>query len=198
MTLIALGAPPGRSEGPARLRHQGLRKGVSEAMQSATRPARAAAFMLALGAVGARSQAQAIPALDPPEESVCLGFAFGAFTPKLDWAKAGHRPIRSGSGAERAPDGRDWASDRALPNDTTLYLFPSWWPVGVLVEVPSRRPAPGDTLSGRATALVASGKITPPVAPVRIWRVPCGRPAPRAAPAPPTSDTAGQRARQNN
>ena len=188
---------PEGADRPARLRHPGLRNGVSEAMQSATLPPRAAALILALGAVGTQARAQATRPLDRPEESICLGFAFGAFTPKLVWEKAGHRPIRIGSGAERAPDGRDWASDRAVPNDTTLYLFPSWWPVGVLVEVPSRRPLPGDTLTGRATALVASGKITPPVAPVRIWRVPCARPAPSAAPAPPTSDTASQRAGQS-
>ena len=155
------------------------------------------AMAVALGAVTTTLGAQAAtPATASREESVCLGFAFGGFTPKLDWAKAGHQPLAAGGSAERAPDGRDWASDQALPNDSTLYLFPSWWPVGVLVEVPTRRPSPGDTLLGRATALVASGKVTPPVAAVRVWRVPCGRPAPAAAPLPPSSDSIAERARQ--
>ena len=126
-------------------------------------------------------------------ESVCLGFAFGPFTPKLDWEKAGHAPIRAGS-VQRAPDGRDWASDQALPNYSSLYLFPAWWPVGVWVELAKRAPAPGDTVDGRATALVARGNITPPVAKVRAWRIPCGGAAP-TRPAVPVADSAGQRAR---
>jgi len=124
---------------------------------------------------------------------VCLGFAFGGFTPKLDWAKAGHAPLRPGS-AERAPDGRDWASDQALPNDSSLYLFPAWWPVGVWVQL-TARPAPGDTVSGRATALVARGDITPPVAKVKAWQVPCGRAAAVPPAADSAPDTATQRAR---
>ena len=126
-------------------------------------------------------------------ESVCLGFAFGAFTPRLDWEKAGHAPIRAGS-VQRAPDGRDWASDQALPNDSSLYLFPAWWPVGIWVELSTRAPAPGDTVAGRATALVARGNIEPPVAKVRAWRVPCGGTAP-ARPALPPLDTGLQRPR---
>lgn len=128
------------------------------------------------------------------EPAVCLGFAFGAFTPKLDWAKAGHAPIRDSSAVPHAPDGRDWASDVALPNDSSLYLFPSWWPVGVWVELSTRSPAPGDTVTGRAIALVARGNITPPVAPVKAWRVPCGRSAARPSPTTPP-DTLHQRTR---
>jgi hypothetical protein len=166
-------------------------------MRSATLVRALGAIATTLGAFAAPIRAQSPPAApDSREESVCLGFAFGGFAPKLDWAKAGHRPIRAGSGPQRTADGRDWASDQAVPNDTTLYVFPSWWPVGVVIEVPNRRPAPGDTLLGRATALVASGQITPPVAPVRIWRVPCRRPAPGTAPPPPTSDSIADRARQ--
>lgn len=140
----------------------------------------------------ARAQGTTGRAADP----VCLGFAFGAFTPKLDWAKAGHAPIRPGSTA-RAPDGRDWASDQALPDDSSLYLFPGWWPVGIWVELSARAPAAGDTVSGKATALVARGDITPPVARVRAWRVPCAREtaAPTPAPAP---DSTAQRARPHS
>ena len=128
-----------------------------------------------------------------PTEPVCLGFAFGAFSPKLDWAKAGHAPIRAGSTVQ-APDGRDWASDQALPNDSSLYLFPAWWPVGVWVELATRAPAPGDRVNGRATALVARGDITPPVARVRAWRVPCERSAPPATPSA-ARDSTTQRTR---
>ena len=138
--------------------------------------------------------AQAAPLTAPAEPPVCLGFAFGAFTPRLDWAKAGHAPIRDSASLPHAPAGRDWASDQALPNDSSLYLFPSWWPVGVYIELSTRRPAPGDTASGRATALVASGRITPPVARVKAWRVPCGGPAAPAPNAVPR-DAAGERPR---
>ena len=127
---------------------------------------------------------------------MCLAFAFGGFTPKLDWAKAGHRPFRAES-VDRAPDGRDWATNAGERNDSTLYLFPSWWPVGVLIELPTRHPALGDTLLGRATALVARGDVTPPVAQVRAWRIPCARPAPSRPLLPAPTDTLHQRARQN-
>jgi hypothetical protein len=159
-------------------------------MRSATLFLRICALTALVGATPKVARGQAPGASGASAESVCLGFAFGGFTPKLDWAKAGHAPIRNGAAAERTADGRDWASDIATPNDSTLYLFPSWWPVGVLVELPGRRPAPGDTLLGRATALVARGNVTPPVAAVKAWRVPCGRPAPPPPTlAPPTSDT---------
>jgi hypothetical protein len=162
---------------------------------------RAVILALAAGALAVPTRplaAQAAPA-GAAEPSVCLGFAFGAFTPKLDWAKAGHAPIHDSSSIQRAPAGRDWASDQAMPNDSSLYLFPSWWPVGVLIELATRKPAPGDTVAGRATALVARGNITPPTAKVKAWRVPCGRsapPAPSAAPAP-KPDSGQQRARQH-
>ena len=135
------------------------------------------------------SSARAQDVIPRATEPVCLGFAFGAFTPKLDWAKAGHAPIRDGS-TQQAPDGRDWASDQALPNDSSLFLFPSWWPVGVWVELATRAPAPGDTVTGRATALVARGNVTAPVATVRAWRVPCGRSTPPPAASSPPDSTA--------
>jgi hypothetical protein len=144
----------------------------------------AAAAAAVLGAPVTTVRAQDTARPPGSEPAVCLGFAFGAFTPKLDWAKAGHAPIRDSSAVPRAPDGRDWASDVALPNDSSLYLFPSWWPVGVWIQLSSRAPAAGDTATGRAIALVARGNISPPVAPVKAWRVPCGRPAARPAAQP--------------
>jgi hypothetical protein len=150
------------------------------------------AFAAVATAQSARAQsAEIAPTSDTP---VCLGFAFGAFTPRLDWAKAGHAPIRDSSAFPRAPSGRDWATDQAMPNDSSLYLFPSWWPVGVYIELATRRPAPGDTVSGRATALVASGRITPPVARVKAWRVPCGG-TPTRAPNAVQSDSSRERPR---
>ena len=151
------------------------------------------AAALAVALLTAHAVASAQDAGSRSAESVCLGFAFGPFTPKLDWEKAGHAPIRAGT-VQRAPDGRDWASDQALPNDSSLYLFPAWWPVGIWVELSTRAPAPGDTVEGRATALVARGNITPPVARVRAWRIPCGGGAP-ARPPLPAADSTAQRAR---
>lgn len=151
-----------------------------------------AVAILASPLTSARAQDTARPPASEP--AVCLGFAFGAFTPKLDWAKAGHPPIRDSSAVPRAPDGRNWASDAAMPNDSSLFLFPAWWPVGVRVELSTRTPAPGDTVTGRATALVARGNMTAPVAAVKAWRVPCGRAVPRPA-ATAAPDTVRQRTR---
>ena len=152
-------------------RHREARGGVRRVMRSLPLTVLAAATF---AATAHAVHAQSAPAPSDDNAPVCLGFAFGAFTPRLDWAKAGHAPIRDSSAFPHAPSGRDWATDQAMPNDSSLYLFPSWWPVGVYIELATRRPAPGDTVSGRATALVASGRITPPVARVKAWRVPCG------------------------
>jgi hypothetical protein len=54
-------------------------------------------------------------------------------------------------------------------------LFPAWWPVGVEVALGTRSPALGDTVSGRATALVADGRREAPTSRVRAWQVPCAR-----------------------
>ncbi len=145
-------------------------------------------LMLAAAAAGAQDSSAT-----RSHPQVCLGFAFGGFVPKLDWAKAGHAPIRPGS-EERTADGRGWASDQALPNDSSLYLFPAWWPVGIWVQL-SARPAADDTVSGEATALVARGDIVPPVAKVKAWRVPCDRAA-VSSPPRQAGDSAAQRARR--
>ena len=86
-------------------------------------------------------------------------------------------------GYPQAPGGRDWASELLTGRDSTLMLFPQWWPAGVVIDfrVPSTR---GDTLRGTATALVADGRRTAPVAPVLAWAVPCQRPAAGVAPPP--------------
>ena len=106
----------------------------------------------------------------PDADDVCLGFAFGPWTPALDWKLAGHGRIDS-TALQRAPTGRDWAT-AGTSADTTLLLLPAWWPAGVWVTMP-RTPAPADTIVGRATALVADGRRTAPEAAVRAWRVAC-------------------------
>jgi hypothetical protein len=45
----------------------------------------------------------------------------------------------------------------------------------VIVELPLRAAAPGDTVAGRATALIADGRQQAPTSRVRAWRVPCQR-----------------------
>jgi hypothetical protein len=102
----------------------------------------------------------------------CFGFTFGTWKPALDLATAGHSTAPLDSALLKAPGGREWASD-AMPNDTTLLLFPTWWPVGVEITFARKPRSFADTVSGRATALVASGSIPPPRAAVRAWRVAC-------------------------
>jgi hypothetical protein len=110
--------------------------------------------------------------------TVCLGFAFGAWTPALDWRAAGHPPLDPKFHL-RADDGRDWATTEAVQNESTVILLPAWWPAGVSVTLPNRSPALGDTVIGAAFAFVADGRRTAPRSQVRAWRVPCGAPAPR-------------------
>ena len=108
------------------------------------------------------------------EAPVCLGFSFGAWTPALDWKGVGHAGEPRAAAQDTAPRGRDWASDdHGTASDTTMMLFPRWWPAGVLVRLPTRAPAPGDTVAGRALALVPDGHRTSPSARVRAWRVSC-------------------------
>ena len=133
------------------------------------RPILAAALIAVLSAPAARAQGTST------DEPVCLGFAFGTWTPKLDWHGAGHGEMPSAAMMQRAPSGRDWATDGgAGAADSLLILYPGWWPAGVRVDLPTRTPAPGDTVVGRAVAFVANGALTPPVAKVRAWRVGCG------------------------
>jgi hypothetical protein len=120
----------------------------------------------------------------PTNADACLGFSFGVWTPPLDWQAAGHGARPDPKVLQHAPDGRDWAADLSLESaDSALVLFPSWWPAGVVVRLPRGLPAPGDTIRGRATALVADGRRQAPAADVRAWRVPCHK---DDASAPPT------------
>jgi hypothetical protein len=111
------------------------------------------------------------------DEPVCLGFSFGAWTPPLDWRGAGHGEMPRASVLQHAPSGRDWASDGgAGAADTLLILYPAWWPAGVRVDLPTRTPAVGDTVVGKALAFVANGAVKSPEAKVRAWQVVCRTP----------------------
>ena len=146
-----------------------------------------AALALALIACGPRTMdaQSADSARDhaPRDTSaVCLGFAFGRWTPPLDWHAAKHQGVMDSSAVGHAPGGRGWAAGDGEMPDSTLMLYPGWWPVGVTVALPTRSPAAGDTVTGIATALVADGRVRNPTAKVRAWRVPCGQPVATASP----------------
>jgi hypothetical protein len=141
-----------------------------------------AALLVAAAAPMALARAQGADA-DVDTSAVCLGFAFGKWSPPLDWLAARHQGALDSSWVGHAPGGRGWASDPTT-TDSTLMLYPGWWPVGVSVALPTRAPARGDTVTGTAIALVADGRVENPTARVRAWRVPCGAAA-HSAPPPP-------------
>lgn len=124
----------------------------------------------ALAPLASTAHAQERDTLPP----VCLGFAFGPWTPPLDWRGAGHVATPDTSGLARTPENRDWAVNGMVGvEDSLLILYPRWWPAGIAVTLPTRRPAPGDTIAGRAQALVADGRKTNPTSRVRAWAVSC-------------------------
>src|SRR5262245_21385007 len=78
--------------------------------------------------------------------SKCWRFAFGAWTPPLDWERSGHRGNASEL-SDRVLRIRDsvFAKDtNAVRNNVMVWernrsgwsvvLFPPWWPVGVKVD----------------------------------------------------------------
>jgi hypothetical protein len=139
-----------------------------------------------LAATTSAVRAQTAPS--SADAATCLGFSFGPWTPPLDWHVAGHARTPDSISVGRAPGDRGWATSLNHPAaDGTMLLFPSWWPVGVTVALPARALAPGDTVEGRAMALVANG-TTSPSAVVRAWLVPCG--ASRGGRGAPTSANA--------
>jgi hypothetical protein len=119
-------------------------------------------------------------ASQPPSEGLCLGFAFGTWSPALDWARAGHGGPVDTSRVPRTRGGHDWAipeTDPANPSSEML-LLPVWWPAGVVITLPRQPSAVGDTVTARAKALVGDGRLQSPLAAVRAWQGPC-RSAPR-------------------
>jgi hypothetical protein len=130
----------------------------------------AAGAALSVMALTPRSADAQASAEKPP---ACLGFAFGAWSPALDWAAAGHGPPPRPEDFQRAPAGRSWAVTYEAGADTVLLLFPPWWPAGVAVALPRRLETSADTIAGRATALIADGRRKAPESRVRAWLVPC-------------------------
>lgn len=139
------------------------------------RPARVTALAVGLVLAAAPMRAQQPGAGEGSDAHECLAFAFGRFVPALDMKAAGHTRMPSAAMVPRAPESRDWASRDSTHRGMSLMLYPAWWPVGVLVELPRARLGV-DTLKGTATALVADGRVAPPVARILAWAVPCGRP----------------------
>jgi hypothetical protein len=118
--------------------------------------------------------AQASPPARPTDAGQCFGFAFGSWTPTLDWQRAGHGSPLDSARVPRAPGGRGWAAlDVESQSDSTLLLFPPWWPAGVVIDVGAKPISATDTVPGQATALVADGRLRPPRSTVRVWRVSC-------------------------
>ncbi len=115
--------------------------------------------------------------------SKCWRFAFGTWTPPLDWASAGHDG-RASDLANRVQRVRDsvFARDtNAVGNNAMVWertsggwsvvLFPQWWPVGVQVQFDSVL-AGGSEMTGRATALVANTNSEPSRTRARAVRCP--------------------------
>lgn len=163
-------APAARTDvAPATLA-LGVALGAAFALALALAPARLGAQDTAASAPGMAGSRADTDGADPrPDE--CFGFTFGEWEPPLDWAAARHRvPLARPPGTPSGPRGD--ASHAGLATDSSLMLYPAWWPAGVLVHFTARNAA-GDTLRGIATALVADGRVRAPVSPVTGWKVRC-------------------------
>jgi len=119
-------------------------------------------------------RAQGSEAPKRSENPECYGFAFGKWTPALDWERSGHGSVLDSARVPRAPNGRGWAaSDIEFRSDSSLLLFPPWWPAGILVVFKAKPASLGDTVAGTATAFVADARKQPSTSPIRGWLVPC-------------------------
>lgn len=115
--------------------------------------------------------------------STCWRFAFGAWSPPLDWERSGHAGSAGdlASLAQRVRDSvfaRDTTATRnqAMAWERTragwsVVLFPDWWPVGVKVDFDTVR-AGGREMTGQAVALVANSERQPSRARARAVRCP--------------------------
>ena len=115
--------------------------------------------------------------------SRCWRFAFGAWTPPLNWEGAGHDGTASDL-SDRVQRVRDsvFAKDTNAVRNNAMYweqtkagwsvvLFPNWWPVGVKVDFDSVL-AQGREMTGEAIALVADAGKPPSRARARAVRCP--------------------------
>jgi hypothetical protein len=137
--------------------------------------ARCSVAVLGLALLASPGRAQSSPLPSQPDASQCFGFAFGPWTPALNWQVA-HGHALDSARVPRAPGGRGWAATEVqAQSDTTLMLFPPWWPAGIVITYGAKPVSPKDTVPGRAVALVADGRLRAPISSVRLWQVPCGQ-----------------------
>ena len=120
---------------------------------------------------------------DQTPSSKCWRFAFGAWTPVLNWDRAGHDGTANdlASRTQRVRDSvfaRDTNATRNSPMmwertkvGWSVVLFPDFWPVGVKVAFDSVL-AEGREMTGQATALVADAGQAPSRARARAVRCP--------------------------
>ena len=128
-------------------------------------------MLCGLSVLGAPLMAQS-PVPMPDE---CFGFSFGAWNPPLKSVANAFNPGDDPTAGAPAGAPRAWAARTPTgraPGDSSLVLFPAWWPSGVAIEWTGAR---GDTLVGIAHALVADGRLRVPASAVRGLRVPCAR-----------------------
>jgi hypothetical protein len=132
------------------------------------RQAATAATLLLVSATHALAQGTS----DEGPGSKCWRFAFGQWSPPLDWDRAGHEG-RADELAERVRRVRDsvFLKDTGAVRNNAMYwertprgwsvvLFPAFWPVGMKVEFDSVL-SEGREMSGRATAFVADAGKEP-------------------------------------
>lgn len=150
-------------------------------MMSAVRLTSLLCYFAAAQSIGA----QATPAGATDDARECVGVAFGPWTPALDWKGAGHdAPLppkarsRDSASVDASSAPRPQLVDAAIRDDvagdSTVLLFPAWWPAGVVVRL-RREPDSDGSRRGEAMALVADGRLTPPRADVALRRIPCRR-----------------------
>lgn len=117
-------------------------------------------------------QGDPAPAREQEPSTTCWRFAFGAWTPPLDWARSGHDGQASDLAArvQRVRDSVFVRDSSAARNNAMIWertrsgwsvvLFPGWWPVGVKVDFDSVL-ADGREMTGQALALVADAGQEP-------------------------------------
>jgi len=120
---------------------------------------------------------------DQTPSSTCWRFAFGAWMPPLDWARAGHEGQASdlASRVQRVRDSVFVRDTNAARSNAMIWertklgwsvvLFPHWWPVGVKVDFDSVL-AGGREMTGQAIALVANAGQDPSRTRARALRCP--------------------------
>jgi hypothetical protein len=110
--------------------------------------------------------------------AACTRVSLGAWTPPLDWSRAGHQDSTSAiaghvrrlrdsvfavAGGVGARESMHWLDEKG---ERRLVLYPAWWPAGVIIAF--TKPPLGDTLVGEARALVADPSHGISTAPARV------------------------------